>query len=84
MDNILYIFITHQNNIDNIYDRIKIMMNSFNNSNYILVKGGEISNNYDIDTKILSINCNGMELDFEKSKEEKIKPAINVMTLRMI
>jgi len=25
-----------------------------------------------------------MELDFEKSKEEKIKPAINVMTLLMI
>jgi hypothetical protein len=58
MDNILYIFITHQNNINNIYDRIKNMMNSLNNYNYILVQGGDISNNYDINTKILSINCN--------------------------
>ena len=34
--------------------------------------------------EVLSINCRGMELDFEKSKEEKIKPAINVITLLMI
>ena len=34
--------------------------------------------------EVLSINCRGIELDFEKSKEEKIKPAINVMTLRKI
>ena len=58
MNNILYIFITHQNNINNIYDRINNMMNSNNNTNYIVVKGGDISNNYDIDSKILSINCN--------------------------
>lgn len=58
MEKVLYIFFTHQNNINNIYNRIKNMMNSLNNSNYILVKGGEISNNYDIDTKTLSINCN--------------------------
>ena len=28
--------------------------------------------------------CRGMKLDLEKSKEEKIKPTINVITLRMI
>ena len=58
MNNILYIFITHQNNINNIYDRINNMMHYFSNTNYIVVKGGDISNNYDIDSKILSINCN--------------------------
>ena len=58
MENILYIFISHQNNINNIYDRIKNMMNSHNNTNYIIVKGGDVSHNYDIDSKILSINCN--------------------------
>lgn len=58
MENILYIFISHQNNINNIYDRIKNMMNCHNNTNYIIVQGGDISNNYDIDFKILSINCN--------------------------
>lgn len=58
MENILYIFISHQNNINNIYDIIKIMMNCHNITNYIIVQGGDISNNYDINTKILSINCN--------------------------
>ena len=58
MENILYIFISHENNISNIYNRIKTMMDSHNNTNYILVKGGDVSDNYDIDSKILSINCN--------------------------
>ena len=58
MNNILYIYFTHQDNINNINDRIKNMMNSHNNYNYILVQGGDITNNYDINTKILSINCN--------------------------
>jgi len=58
MENILYIFISHQNNINNCYGRIKNIMDSHNNSNYILVKGGNVSDNYDIDSKILSINCN--------------------------
>ena len=58
MNNILYIFFTHQDNINKIYDRIKNMMNSLNNSNYIIVQGGDVSDNYDIDSKILSINCN--------------------------
>ena len=58
MENILYIFISHENNISNIYNRIQTMMASHNNSNYIIVKGGDISNNYDINSKILSINCN--------------------------
>ena len=58
MENILYIFISHKNNINKIYDRIKNNMNSNNNSNYIIVLGGDVSDNYDIDCKILSINCN--------------------------
>ena len=58
MNNILYIFFTHQDNINKIYDRIKNMMNSLNNSNYIIVQGGDVSDNYDNDSKILSINCN--------------------------
>tara|TARA_Y100000591_G_scaffold255464_1_gene227267 strand:- start:59 stop:706 length:648 start_codon:yes stop_codon:yes gene_type:complete len=58
MEKVLYIFFTHQDNINNIYDRIKNMMNSLNNTNYIIVQGGNVSNNYDIDTKTLSINCN--------------------------
>ena len=58
MNNILYIFISHQNNINNIYDRINNMMDSHNNTNYIVVKGGDISNNYNPDSKTLSINCN--------------------------
>ena len=58
MENILYIFFTHQNNINNVSKRINIMMSSLNNNNYIIVQGGNISNNYDKNSKILSINCN--------------------------
>ena len=58
MTNILYIFISHESNIKNVYDRIKHMMNNINNPNYIIVKGGNNINNYDSITKVLSINCN--------------------------
>lgn len=51
---ILYIFITHQNNINNCYDRIKSMMVD----NFIIIQGGFISDSYDEDTKILQLNCN--------------------------
>lgn len=58
MEKILYIFITYKNNIINTQNRLKIMMNNLNNTNYIIVQGGDVSDNYDIDSKILSINCN--------------------------
>ena len=58
MNNILYIFLTHRDNINKIYDRIQTMMASHDNTNYIIVQGGDVSDNYDIDSKILSINCN--------------------------
>lgn len=50
MENILYIFITHQNNINNVYNRIQNMMASHDNTNYIIVKGGDISYNYDFNS----------------------------------
>ena len=58
MEKILFIFITHQNNIQNTQNRVKNMMNNLNNSNYVIVQGGYDTNTYDINSKILSINCN--------------------------
>lgn len=58
MENILYIFFTHQDNINNVSERIYKMMASLNNNHYIIVVGGDIYNNYDKNSKILSINCN--------------------------
>ena len=52
------------------------MKSDFNSS----VPINSFSERYDV----FSMNCNGIELDFEKSIEETTKPAINVMTLRMI
>ena len=51
---ILYIFITHQNNINNCYDRIKSMMVD----DFIIVQGGFIKDYYNEDSKILKLNCN--------------------------
>lgn len=50
---ILYVFITHQKNLDNCYNRIKEMMVD----DFIVVQGGFISDSYDEDTKILNLNC---------------------------
>jgi len=50
----LYIFITHQNNINNCYQRIKDMMVE----NFIVIQGGFIKDSYNEETKILNINCN--------------------------
>ena len=50
----LYVFITHQANINNCYDRIKEMMIS----DFIVVQGGFIKDSYDDDKKILNLNCN--------------------------
>jgi hypothetical protein len=50
----LYVFITHQNNINNCYDRISDMMKD----DFIVVQGGFIKDSYDEDRKILNLNCN--------------------------
>lgn len=50
----LYVFITHQNNINNCYDRIINMMKE----DFILVQGGFIKDEYDEESKILKLNCN--------------------------
>lgn len=50
----LYIFISHQKNIDNCYDRILNMMND----DFIVVQGGFIKDEYDDKNKILNLNCN--------------------------
>ena len=50
----LYVFITHQLNLDNCYDRIKNMMID----DFVVVVGGHIKDYYDSDKKILQLNCN--------------------------
>ena len=51
---VLYIFITHQSNLNNCYSRIKEMMID----DFIIVEGGNIADVYDHNTKILKLNCN--------------------------
>jgi hypothetical protein len=51
---ILYIFITHQGNINNCYDRIKSMMID----DFIVVQGGFIKDNYNENYRVLDLNCN--------------------------
>lgn len=50
----LYVFITHKLNIENCYQRIKDMMVE----DFIIVEGGNISDSYDQENKILRLNCN--------------------------
>ena len=50
----LYIFITHQGNINNCYDRIKKMMVD----DFIVVQGGFIRDSYNEDSRVLELNCN--------------------------
>lgn len=52
---ILYVFITHQGNIDNCYNRITDMMVG---KDYIIVQGGFIKDEYNDEKKILNLNCN--------------------------
>lgn len=49
----LYVFITHQKNINNCYDKILNMMKD----DFIVVQGGFIKDEYDEDKKILKLNC---------------------------
>lgn len=51
---ILYIFITHQKNINNCYDRISNMTKD----DFVVVQGGFIKDEYDENNKILKLNCN--------------------------
>jgi hypothetical protein len=53
---VLYIFITHQKNINICYDRIVNMMKN----DFIVVQGGFIKDEYDEDKKILKLNCNDL------------------------
>jgi hypothetical protein len=51
---ILYVFITHQKNIDNCYQRISKMMND----DFVVVQGGFIKDSFDEEKRILNLNCN--------------------------
>jgi hypothetical protein len=50
---ILYVFITHQKNID-CYQRISEMMKE----DFVVIQGGFIKDSYDEDKRILNLNCN--------------------------
>jgi hypothetical protein len=54
---VIYIFITHQGNINNCYDRIVDMMNNLK-LDFIIVQGGFIKDDYNSEKKILNLNCN--------------------------
>lgn len=51
---ILYVFITHQKNLDNCYQRIVDMMAD----DFVIIQGGSLGDSYDEETKILNIDCN--------------------------
>ena len=50
----LYVFITHQKNIDKCYDRIKQMMVT----DFVVVQGGFIKDSYDEESRIINLSCN--------------------------
>lgn len=50
----LYVFITHQKNFNNCYDRISNMMID----DFLVVQGGFIKDEYNESTKVLNLNCN--------------------------
>lgn len=51
----LYIFISHQNNINKCYSRISEMMDD---QDFIVVQGGCAKDSYDDEKRVLSLNCN--------------------------
>jgi hypothetical protein len=51
---VLYVFITHQKNLNNCYNRICDMMIS----DFIIIQGGFYKDEYDEERKILNLNCN--------------------------
>jgi hypothetical protein len=52
---LLYVFITHQKNLENCYSRISTMMN---NSDFIIIQGGFIKDEYVEERNVLNLNCN--------------------------
>ena len=50
----LYVFLTHQKNIQNCYDNISKMMVS----DFVVIQGGFISDEYNEEKRILNLNCN--------------------------
>ena len=50
----LYVFITHQKNLQNCYDRISSMMID----DFVVVQGGFIQDSFDDKKNILNLNCN--------------------------
>ncbi len=50
----LYVFLTHQKNIQNCYDNISKMMLS----DFVVIQGGFISDEYNEEKRILNLNCN--------------------------
>ena len=50
----LYVFITHQKNLNNCYDRISNMMLD----DFVVVQGGCVKDSYDEEKKIINLNCN--------------------------
>lgn len=53
---ILYVFLTHQKNINNCYQRIKDMMID----DFVIVNGGFIRDSYNEESKVLNLNCNDL------------------------
>ena len=51
----LYVFLTHQKNLANCYDRIHKMMQGHD---FVIAQGGFINDFYDEDRKIINLNCN--------------------------
>lgn len=50
----LYAFITHQTNLDKCYERISSMMVT----DYVVITGGSIKDEFDEEKRILYLNCN--------------------------
>ena len=50
----LYVFITHQKNIENCIDRITNMMQT----DFVIVQGGATSDTYDPHRRVINLNCN--------------------------
>lgn len=53
---VLYVFITHQKNLNNCYSRISNMMKE----DFVVVQGGFVKDSYDDDKKIINLNCNDL------------------------
>lgn len=54
METNLYVFITHQDNLNNCYEKIKETAKT----DFIIIQGGFIRDEYNEETKILNLNCN--------------------------